>query len=86
MLCSSKNKFKNRFNKNNKVNLNITELMKDRNLNLNFSNECPICLENININSINLNCNHQLHKNCFIKLYNTNPDITCPLCREIILI
>ena len=48
--------------------------------------ECSICLENNDINSIHLECNHIFHKECLFKTcINTGIShfkTTCPLCRK----
>jgi hypothetical protein len=47
--------------------------------------ECPICLDNYQINRVvmNLDCNHVFHHDC-IKLWLQNNN-TCPQCRENII-
>ena len=47
----------------------------------NLLTNCPICLEDININEkiIKLSCNHCYHKSCLLPWINVNK--TCPMCR-----
>ena len=46
---------------------------------------CPICLEELENNSITTICNHNFHKKCFenYNLYNLNNlnNLNCPVCR-----
>lgn len=43
--------------------------------------ECSICLEKHNNNSVKLNnCGHIYHEDCIIKCIKLNP--LCPLCRQ----
>jgi hypothetical protein len=48
--------------------------------------ECSICLENNDINSIHLNCDHIFHKECLYKSCNdtciSHIETKCPLCRK----
>ena len=45
---------------------------------------CPICLENININnnSITLECQHRYCKTCIDNLFSSKLNNKCPLCRS----
>ena len=45
---------------------------------------CPICLENININnnSIKLECQHRYCKTCIDNLFSSKLNNKCPLCRN----
>jgi hypothetical protein len=45
-------------------------------------NECPICLENINIGEYEktLDCKHCFHKKCIDRWFNKDNDF-CPMCR-----
>jgi hypothetical protein len=51
--------------------------------NLDISNECTICLCDMENNDeyYQLNCNHFFHKECIDELL-TNHDYKCPVCRE----
>lgn len=44
---------------------------------------CSICLDTIKNDSIKLNCNHLLHKKCYLKLLfsSINIFLKCPICR-----
>ncbi len=46
-------------------------------------NECSICLDNINKDSIFLDCNHNYHYNCINSWIVIKP--ICPLCRKILI-
>lgn len=54
-------------------------------ININKTHEnCPICLENININnnSITLECQHRYCKTCIDNLFSSKLNNKCPLCRS----
>ena len=81
----------NSFSKEIETQLNITKnkenKVESKKILLEESNECSICLENININiSINLeeiiktDCSHYFHKECLKKWF-LSKSSSCPLCR-----
>ena len=43
--------------------------------------DCSICLEDNNDTKIKLNCGHEFHFDCIIKVENNS----CPLCRDVII-
>lgn len=43
--------------------------------------ECAICLEQLDINHVCLECNHSFHKECIDRWVHSNGNDTCPLCR-----
>jgi hypothetical protein len=46
---------------------------------------CPICYDDIKDNIYITNCNHKFCKKCINKWFNNKINVTCPLCRTIIL-
>ena len=60
--------------KNNKYN----ELLKEISNNVDL--RCNICKEEILVDSINLNCNHNFHCNCLKNSFNITDKPVCPLC------
>lgn len=60
----------------------VTELEKEiKRLKINTSiEECPICMENINLCSSTLSCGHKFCTNCFVKTVLRKN--SCPMCRE----
>ena len=52
-------------------------------LTIDINKNCPICLENININnnSITLECRHRYCNTCIDNLFSSKLNNKCPLCR-----
>jgi hypothetical protein len=46
--------------------------------------ECPVCYDNFNRNSIQFSCSHSLCVLCFNKMITNTKKNNCPLCRETI--
>ena len=49
-------------------------------INQSLNEDCPICLEPLNMNVIKTNCNHYFHKECIIQSLLIKKD--CPMCRQ----
>lgn len=44
--------------------------------------ECPICLEDLNTEVVELKCHHLFHLNCIQNWSKKNKLLTCPMCRK----
>ena len=66
------------------LSLENTELLQLINNNNNNNNneidKCSICLSEFDNNTIELNCGHKFHSNCYYNLIQHNINI-CPVCR-----
>ena len=43
-------------------------------------NECAICLDSMNTQTLTISCGHTYHSSCLLNWFEYN--MTCPVCRE----
>lgn len=62
------------------LSLENSELLQQINNNNNEIDKCSICLSEFDNDTIELNCGHKFHSNCYFNLIQRNIN-KCPVCR-----